>query len=65
MRLYALEEGRYSYIVSLRQLWRVLERSSCVVGVIDGRNPKFYISEDLKQYAKELGKPMLLIVNKV
>lgn len=33
--------------------------------VIDGRNPNFYISEDLKQYAKELGKPMLLIVNKV
>lgn len=48
-----------------RQLWRVLERSSCVVGVIDGRNPNFYLSSDLKQYAKELGKPMLLVVNKV
>lgn len=47
-----------------RQLWRVLERATCVAGVIDGRNPNFYISDDLKQYAKELGKPMLLIVNK-
>lgn len=48
-----------------RQLWRVVERSTCVVGVIDGRNPNFYISDDLKQYASELGKPMILIVNKV
>lgn len=47
-----------------KQLWRVLERSSCVVGVIDGRNPNFYISDDLKKYAQELGKPMLLVVNK-
>lgn len=48
-----------------RQLWRVLERSSCVVQIVDGRNPLFYLSQDLRRYAtEELGKPMLLIINK-
>lgn len=48
-----------------RQLWRVMERVSCIVQIVDARNPLFYLSKDLKQYAtKELGKPMLLLVNK-
>lgn len=48
-----------------RQLWRVLERCSCIVQIVDARNPLFYLSQDLKAYAtKELKKPMLLLVNK-
>ena len=48
-----------------RQLWRVMERCSCIVQIVDARNPLFYLSKDLKQYAtEELGKPMLLVINK-
>ncbi|KAL9187465.1 hypothetical protein ACHAXT_001568 [Thalassiosira profunda] len=48
-----------------RQLWRVLERSGMVVQIVDARNPLFYLSEDLRTYAmEELGKPMLMLVNK-
>ncbi len=48
-----------------RQLWRVMERCSCIVQIVDARNPLFYLSQDLKQYAtEELGKPMLLLINK-
>jgi large subunit GTPase 1 len=48
-----------------RQLWRVLERSSVVLQIVDARNPLFYLSEDLRKYAmEELGKPMLMVVNK-
>ena len=47
-----------------RQLWRVLERCSCVVQLVDGRNPMFYLSDDLRKYAEELGKPIMLVVNK-
>jgi large subunit GTPase 1 len=48
-----------------RQLWRVLERSDCVLQLVDGRNPLFYLSYDLKQYATEdLKKPMMILVNK-
>ena len=47
-----------------RQLWRVLERCSCVVQLVDGRNPMFYLSDDLRKYAAELGKPIMLVVNK-
>jgi large subunit GTPase 1 len=48
-----------------RQLWRVMERVSCIVQIVDARNPLFYLSKDLTKYAtKELGKPMLLLVNK-
>lgn len=48
-----------------RQLWRVMERVSCIVQIVDARNPLFYLSQDLKTYAtKELGKPMLLLINK-
>ena len=48
-----------------KQLWRVLERSQCVIQIVDGRNPLFYLSSDLRTYAEsELGKPMLIVVNK-
>ena len=48
-----------------RQLWRVLERSAVVLQIVDARNPLFYLSEDLRTYAiDELGKPMLMLVNK-
>lgn len=48
-----------------RQLWRVMERCSCIVQIVDARNPLFYLSQDLKAYAtKELKKPMLLLINK-
>lgn len=48
-----------------RQLWRVMERVSCIVQIVDARNPLFYLSKDLKAYAtEELGKPMLLLINK-
>ena len=48
-----------------RQLWRVLERSAVVVQIVDARNPLFYLSDDLRAYAMdELGKPMLILVNK-
>jgi large subunit GTPase 1 len=48
-----------------RQLWRVLERSAVVLQIVDARNPLFYLSDDLRKYAmEELGKPMLMVVNK-
>lgn len=48
-----------------RQLWRVLERSAIVLQIVDARNPLFYLSDDLRSYATdELGKPMLMLVNK-
>ena len=48
-----------------RQLWRVMERCSCIVQIVDARNPLFYLSKDLRAYAtEELGKPMILLVNK-
>jgi large subunit GTPase 1 len=47
-----------------RQLWRVLERSACLVQLVDARNPQFYLSADLREYAADLGKPMLVLVNK-
>ncbi|KAL3942437.1 MAG: hypothetical protein SGBAC_003360 [Bacillariaceae sp.] len=48
-----------------RQLWRVMERCSCIVQIVDARNPLFYLSKDLRKYAtEELGKPMILLVNK-
>lgn len=47
-----------------RQLWRVLERSACLLQIIDARNPLFYLSEDLKDYANSLGKPMMVLINK-
>jgi large subunit GTPase 1 len=48
-----------------RQLWRVIERSHIVVLVVDGRNPQFYVSLDLRKYVEEeLGKNMIVVVNK-
>jgi large subunit GTPase 1 len=47
-----------------RQLWRVLERSDTIVLVVDGRNPLFYISTDLRTYVKELEKEMIVVINK-
>ena len=49
-----------------RQLWRVLERSACLLQLVDARNPLFYLSEDLRAYAQSLGKgkPMMVLVNK-
>ena len=32
---------------------------------MDGRNPLFYLSKDLRTYAEsELNKPMLIVINK-
>jgi large subunit GTPase 1 len=47
-----------------RQLWRVLERSSCLLQLVDARNPLFYLSHDLRNYAASLNKPMMVLVNK-
>ncbi len=48
-----------------RQLWRVVERSDLIALVVDGRNPQFYLSMDLRTYVEEeLGKPMIVIINK-
>lgn len=35
-----------------RQLWRVLERSDVIVQVVDARDPLFYRSADLEEYAR-------------
>lgn len=47
-----------------RQLWRVLERCACLLQLVDARNPLFYLSADLKEYAASLGKPMMVLINK-
>ena len=48
-----------------RQLWRVLERSNCIVQLVDARNPLFYLSHDLRDYATTtLNKPMMVVINK-
>ena len=48
-----------------RQLWRVLERSDIIVLVVDGRNPLFYLSLDLRKYVEqELNKSLIVVVNK-
>ncbi|KAJ1920504.1 hypothetical protein IWQ60_006986 [Tieghemiomyces parasiticus] len=49
-----------------RQLWRVIERSSLVVQIVDARNPLFFRSIDLVKYVKEVDprKQNLLLVNK-
>lgn len=48
-----------------RQLWRVVERSQVLVQIVDGRNPLFFYSEDLFEYAREVGKEkFLLVINK-
>jgi ribosome biogenesis GTPase A len=48
-----------------RQLWRVLERSKCVLLLVDARNPLFYLSDDLRDYCtNDLQTPMMVVVNK-
>lgn len=49
-----------------RQLWRVMERSDLICQLVDARNPLFYYSTDLEDYARELSppKPMVVVVNK-
>ncbi|KAJ1992970.1 hypothetical protein H4R33_000846 [Dimargaris cristalligena] len=49
-----------------RQLWRVIERSSLIVQIVDARNPLFFRSTDLEKYVKEVDprKENLLLVNK-
>ena len=49
-----------------RQLWRVLERSACLLQLVDARNPLFYLSQDLRDYAEGLSHkpPMMVLVNK-
>eukprot|EP00191_Tetraselmis_sp_GSL018_P013604 CAMPEP_0177589582 /NCGR_PEP_ID=MMETSP0419_2-20121207/6894_1 /TAXON_ID=582737 /ORGANISM="Tetraselmis sp., Strain GSL018" /LENGTH=580 /DNA_ID=CAMNT_0019079973 /DNA_START=127 /DNA_END=1869 /DNA_ORIENTATION=- len=49
-----------------RQLWRVLERSDCVVQVVDARDPLRYYSEDLAAYSRELSptKRNFVLLNK-
>jgi len=41
------------------------QRSGAICQIVDGRNPLFYLSKDLTKYAtEELGKPILVVVNK-
>jgi large subunit GTPase 1 len=47
-----------------RQLWRVMERCSVLLQLVDARNPLFYLSADLRDYAQSLGKPMMVLINK-
>eukprot|EP00923_Selenidium_pygospionis_P023405 GHVN01040778.1.p1 GENE.GHVN01040778.1~~GHVN01040778.1.p1 ORF type:complete len:600 (-),score=101.83 GHVN01040778.1:808-2472(-) len=49
-----------------RQLWRVCERSSIVVQVVDGRHPLLYRSPDLETYVSELNPTnrSIVLINK-
>ncbi|CAM9322920.1 unnamed protein product [Chrysoparadoxa australica] len=49
-----------------RQLWRVLERSDIILQIVDARNPLFYFSRDLMDYAASLTppRPMVILINK-
>ncbi|KAI8064428.1 hypothetical protein BC940DRAFT_277199 [Gongronella butleri] len=49
-----------------RQLWRVIERSSLVVQIVDARNPLLFRSADVDRYVKEVDprKNNLLLINK-
>mmetsp|Transcript_15292 Transcript_15292/g.39482 ORF Transcript_15292/g.39482 Transcript_15292/m.39482 type:complete len:604 (-) Transcript_15292:104-1915(-) len=49
-----------------RQLWRVVERSDCIIQVVDARDPLRYYSEDLVEYAQAQGatKRSMLLLNK-
>ncbi|KAJ1498134.1 large subunit GTPase 1 [Coelomomyces lativittatus] len=49
-----------------KQLWRVVERSDCLLQIVDARNPLFFKCDDLETYAHELcaSLPVLLLVNK-
>ncbi|PXF40095.1 Guanine nucleotide-binding protein-like 1 [Gracilariopsis chorda] len=47
-----------------RQLWRVIERSDVLVLVADIRFPALHFVPDLYNYCRELGKGMVLALNK-
>jgi large subunit GTPase 1 len=47
-----------------RQLWRVVERSTLVVQIVDARNPLLFRCVDLEKWVLSLGKGTLLLVNK-
>ncbi|ORX57002.1 P-loop containing nucleoside triphosphate hydrolase protein [Hesseltinella vesiculosa] len=49
-----------------RQLWRVIERSSLIVQIVDARNPLLFRSADVEKYVKEIDprKNNLLLINK-
>ncbi|CAN8075738.1 unnamed protein product [Agarophyton chilense] len=47
-----------------RQLWRVIERSDVLVLVADVRFPALHFVPDLYEYCQELGKGMVLALNK-
>ena len=49
-----------------RQLWRVVERSSLVVQIVDARDPLMFRNHDLEKYVKEVdeSKTNLLLLNK-
>jgi predicted GTPase len=49
-----------------RQLWRVLERSDVLLLLLDARYPLFHFPLALYNHvAKELGKPVVIVLNKV
>lgn len=48
-----------------RQLWRTVERATVVVVVIDSRFPIAQLPRNLYQYVTDLGKPLIVIMNKV
>jgi len=49
-----------------RQLWRVIERSSVIVQIVDARNPLLFRSFDLERYVLEVdsSKKNVILVNK-
>jgi len=48
-----------------RQLWRVLERSDAILQIVDGRDPLFYLNDDLRKLVQdEMKKKMVVVVNK-
>jgi len=47
-----------------RQLWRVVEKSTLVVQIVDARNPLLFRCVDLEKWATSMGKSTLLLVNK-
>ncbi|KAF8822367.1 hypothetical protein IE077_003918 [Cardiosporidium cionae] len=49
-----------------KQLWRVVERSSIILQILDGRNPLLFRSIDLEKYANEVDplKQSIIVINK-
>ena len=47
-----------------RQLWRTLERSDCVLLIVDARWPDLYAPPDLVDYARSLNRGVQVVVNK-